>query len=399
MRLSPKYERAVTPSIVFVEISPRYAAHLIEEADNRSPRYTEDVARLKQFAVTLKEEVGRPEDIYDLPVSEVSRLCPWTPSCRMAYSNPSRLSWDTLETDRTTFRGLGESAILLPPHMIEEKKEAFLKALLESGPLAPKVPIKRMLEIMPISSSTTGQFDYYNGLINLLRSESGDAWTFSPFSPGSPSNRRRPRAARLDRQSLMSKFVIKDTFFYKAKQDGFRARSAYKLKEVQDKFGLVRKHDRVLDLGCAPGSFLQVLGTLVGVRGKVVGVDILSAPPLPAANVMAMKLDIREMDVRGILTDLSFEYFDVITCDIAPNLSGIREADERHVNELFETVLTIVRDGLRTGGNLLIKSFFSDSFKETDRALKNLFRKVSVFKPSASRRVSSEVYFVCFGKR
>jgi 23S rRNA (uridine2552-2'-O)-methyltransferase len=197
----------------------------------------------------------------------------------------------------------------------------------------------------------------------------------------------------------MSKFVIKDTFFYKAKQDGFRARSAYKLKEIQDKFGLVRKDDRVLDLGCAPGSFLQVLSKLTGDRGKVIGVDILSTPPLPAANVTVMKLDIRDMNIRDILEGHSLDRFDLITCDIAPNLSGIREADDRNVNELFETVLNIVREGLRTGGNFLVKSFFSDSFKETDAALKGIFRKVSVFKPSASRRVSSEVYFVCFGKK
>ena len=197
----------------------------------------------------------------------------------------------------------------------------------------------------------------------------------------------------------MSKFVIKDTFFYKAKQDGFRARSAYKLKEIQDKFGLVRKDDRVLDLGCAPGSFLQVLSKLTGDRGKVIGVDILSTPPLPAANVTVMKLDIRDMKIRDILEGHSLDCFDLITCDIAPNLSGIREADDRNVNELFETVLNIVREGLRTGGNFLVKSFFSDSFKETDAALKGVFRKVSVLKPSASRRVSSEVYFVCFGKK
>ena len=197
----------------------------------------------------------------------------------------------------------------------------------------------------------------------------------------------------------MSKFVIKDTFFYKAKQDGFRARSAYKLMEMQEKFGLVRKDDRVLDLGCAPGSFLQVLSKLVGDRGKVIGEDILAAPPLPAANVIVMKLDIRDMKVRDILEGCSLDHFDLITCDIAPNLSGIREADERNVDELFETVLNIAREGLRPGGSFLVKSFFSGSFKGTDAALKAVFRKVSVFKPSASRRVSSEVYFVCFGKK
>jgi 23S rRNA (uridine2552-2'-O)-methyltransferase len=105
------------------------------------------------------------------------------------------------------------------------------------------------------------------------------------------------------------------------------------------------------------------------------------------------------MNIRDILEGHSLDRFDLITCDIAPNLSGIREADDRNVNELFETVLNIVREGLRTGGNFLVKSFFSDSFKETDAALKGIFRKVSVLKPSASRRVSSEVYFVCFGKK
>jgi 23S rRNA (uridine2552-2'-O)-methyltransferase len=197
----------------------------------------------------------------------------------------------------------------------------------------------------------------------------------------------------------MSKFLIKDTFFYKAKQEGFRARSAYKLMEIEEKFGLIRKGDRVLDLGCAPGSFLQVLSKLTGDRGKVIGVDILSAPPLPAANVTVLMQDIRDMKIRDILGKFSLDHFDVITCDIAPNLSGIREADERNVNELFQTVLNIVKEGLRTGGNFLVKSFFSGSFKETDTALKDVFRKVSVFKPSASRRVSSEVYFVCFGKK
>ncbi len=197
----------------------------------------------------------------------------------------------------------------------------------------------------------------------------------------------------------MSKFVVKDTFYNKAKQDGYRARSVYKLKEAQEKFGLIRKGDRVLDLGCAPGSFLQMIATLVGDHGRVTGIDILPVPPLPAKNITVLTLDIRETDVRTLLGEQSIDRVDVVTCDIAPNLSGIREADEKNVNELFDAVLNVVRDGLKTGGNFLIKSFFSESFKQTDKALKGLFKKVSVFKPAASRSVSSEIYFICLGKK
>jgi 23S rRNA (uridine2552-2'-O)-methyltransferase len=198
----------------------------------------------------------------------------------------------------------------------------------------------------------------------------------------------------------MSKFVVKDTFFNKAKQDGYRARSVYKLKEVQDKFSLIRKNDRVLDLGCAPGSFLQFISRLTGDQGLVVGIDILPVAPLPDKNITVLKLDIRDAGITGaLLQNLSLDHFDVITCDIAPNLSGIREVDDKNVDELFEAVLNVVKDGLKRGGNFLIKSFFSESLKKTDKALKDIFRKVTIFKPTASRTVSSEIYFVCLGKK
>ncbi len=197
----------------------------------------------------------------------------------------------------------------------------------------------------------------------------------------------------------MSKFVVRDTFFKKAKQDGYRARSAYKLKEIQDKFHFISQNDAVLDLGCAPGSFLQVISDIVGTQGKVLGVDLLPVAALPAKNIVAVNMDIRDMDVTTMLRDLAMDRFDVVTCDIAPNLSGIREADDKNMGELFQTVLSLVAKGLKPGGNFLIKSFFSDNLKGMDARLKTLFRKVSLFKPAASRRVSSEVYFVCLGKK
>jgi 23S rRNA (uridine2552-2'-O)-methyltransferase len=197
----------------------------------------------------------------------------------------------------------------------------------------------------------------------------------------------------------MSRFVVKDTFFNKAKRDGYRARSAYKLLEVQEKFKLIKNGDSVLDLGSAPGSFLQVISKLIGERGRVIGVDILAVTPLPAGNITVTKLDIRDMDVQAILAEYSLGTFDVITCDIAPNLSGIREVDDRNVGELSEAVIRVVKNGLKQRGNFLIKSFFSDSFKQTHNVLKGLFAKVSVFKPASSRSVSSEAFFVCIDKK
>ena len=197
----------------------------------------------------------------------------------------------------------------------------------------------------------------------------------------------------------MARFVVKDAFYAKAKQDGYRARSAYKLKEAQEKYSLIRKGDKVLDLGSAPGSFLQVLSILTGDQGKVVGLDILPIKPLPQPQVTVMECDIRSLDVAALLDSLGFRHFDAVTCDIAPNLTGIREADDKNVDELFQAVLAVVKSGLKPGGSFFVKSFFSGSFKDADKALKILFRKVSVFKPASSRSVSSEIFFVCTGKK
>jgi len=197
----------------------------------------------------------------------------------------------------------------------------------------------------------------------------------------------------------MGRFVLKDPFYKKAKQEGYRARSVYKLKEIEARFHLIRKGDKVLDLGCSPGSFLQALSEMVGEKGAVIGIDILPTPSLPAKNITAIQADIRETTIKELLSGLSFDSFDVITCDIAPNLSGIREVDDARIEELFGSVLKTVEDGLKPGGHFIIKSFSTGIQKDISDGLKKLFQKVSTSKPIASRSVSSEVYFVCTGKR
>ncbi len=197
----------------------------------------------------------------------------------------------------------------------------------------------------------------------------------------------------------MARFVLKDTFYKKAKQEGFRARSAYKLQEIQNRFHSIKKGDRALDLGCAPGSWLQFLSEMVGEEGSVVGIDILPAPPLSAKNVTTIKADIRKTDIRGVLSEQAIDAFDVVTCDIAPNLSGIREVDDARIEELFGAVLQTVEAALKPGGHFIIKSFFTGIQKGIMEKLQKNFLKVSAYKPAASRSVSSEVYYICQGKR
>ncbi len=197
----------------------------------------------------------------------------------------------------------------------------------------------------------------------------------------------------------MGKFIPKDTFFKKAKQEGFRARSAYKLKEALDKFHIIKKGDKVLDIGCAPGSFMQVISGIIGQEGKVIGIDILPLKPFSANNAITVTCDIRNININNILDEHALEHFDVVTCDIAPNLTGIREVDNKNVEELYHAVYNIMLGGLKKGGDAFLKSFFSDSFSDISLNLKSLFKKVTVFKPAASRSASSEIFLVCIDKK
>ena len=196
----------------------------------------------------------------------------------------------------------------------------------------------------------------------------------------------------------MGRFVVKDSYFKKAKDEGFRARSAYKLREIQQKYHLVKAGNRVLDLGCAPGSWLQVLAGLVGNDGFVAGVDLSPIAPLPQKNVITKAADIRELDVPAFLVDVNIPRFDVITCDIAPSLSGIKDVDNARIAELYEAVREVVKAALKPGGAFVFKAFYSEDFKPTVKDLEKLFARVTVYKPAASRDMSSEVYLVCQGK-
>lgn len=193
----------------------------------------------------------------------------------------------------------------------------------------------------------------------------------------------------------MGKFVLRDTYFQKAKKEGFRARSAYKLLEIQKKFNILKKGDRVLDLGTAPGGFAQVISKVVGSSGFIIGIDLLDTKPFSETNIVLLKADVLNVNMQEIMKEYGISFFDVITCDISPNISGIRDVDEGRRIRVYEAIKNIIKLCLKTGGNAVIKSFFTESFGSVKKDLALMFESVVSFKPDASRRSSPEVYLIC----
>lgn len=185
----------------------------------------------------------------------------------------------------------------------------------------------------------------------------------------------------------------KDQYFRKAKAEGYRARSAYKLTEINSKFRVIRKHDRVLDIGAAPGSWSQLAHKLVGPRGHVVGVDIKEIEPLP--GITFIQGDIREASVlQQLQAAVNGESFNTVISDIAPNASGVRIRDHVRSIELSLFALTVALQVLRKGGNFATKTFMGEDFGDLLKLTKRYFRRVNVFEPESSRKESRETFIV-----
>ena len=177
----------------------------------------------------------------------------------------------------------------------------------------------------------------------------------------------------------------RDKFYEKAKKAGYRARSSYKLIEIQDKYNLIKKNDSVLDIGCAPGSWLQVVKKYT--RGKIFGVDIV-----PMKKVSGVKF-IQE-DVREIKFEIKF---DVIISDIAPKTTGSREEDQFLSYELSRESFLVAKKNLKKKGNFLVKTFQSQDTEELVKEMKPFFEFVKRFVPKSTRQSSKELYIVALG--
>jgi len=190
----------------------------------------------------------------------------------------------------------------------------------------------------------------------------------------------------------------KDGFYARAKAEGFRARSAYKLIELARRVRLFRPGDVVVDLGAWPGGWLQVAAAAVGPRGRVVGVDLRPIEPLPGvANVVCVCGDVNDAGVRGQVVAACGRRADVLLSDLAPRLSGVRARDEAQMLALAETVLDVATAVLRPGGHLVIKLFTTPDTPAFVARLRERFRQVATTRPDATRKGSAETYAVAVG--
>jgi 23S rRNA (uridine2552-2'-O)-methyltransferase len=191
----------------------------------------------------------------------------------------------------------------------------------------------------------------------------------------------------------------RDHYWRKAKKEGFRSRAAYKLLEIQRRFRIFRKGDRVLDLGCAPGGWLQLIAEEVGSKGKVVGVDRQQTKPLPYPNVTLVQGDLTGPDVQNAIHLALGGHADVVTSDLSPNLTGIGFQDHFRSCELVKDALAVAGCVMKPGGTFLAKVFQGEELESTIGDLKSQFGQVRRIVPTASRKASSEIYILARGFR
>ena len=191
---------------------------------------------------------------------------------------------------------------------------------------------------------------------------------------------------------------VTDVYVRRAKQDGYRSRSAYKLLEILDKDKLVRPGMTVVDLGAAPGGWSQVLAPLVGAKGQVIALDLLEMEPL--RGVVVIRGDFSEDSTLKLLDQHTGDRsIDLVVSDMAPNISGVGLVDQARSIHLAELALEFSRDRLKPGGDLIVKVFQGSGLDEFRKALSIAFGSVAVRKPKASRDRSSEFYLLARGKR
>jgi 23S rRNA (uridine2552-2'-O)-methyltransferase len=197
---------------------------------------------------------------------------------------------------------------------------------------------------------------------------------------------------------------VNDTYVKLAQKEGYRARAAYKLKEIDEQLSLIKPGNVVVDLGCAPGAWCQYLrrrmsptgaasGTL---NGTIIGLDIL--PMEPVEDVTFIQGDFREEEVLAQLeAALQGRIVDVVVSDMAPNLTGIESTDATRIAHLIELAVDFAQNHLKDDGALVVKLFHGSGYSDLVNLFKATFRTVKPIKPKASRDKSSETFLVGMG--
>ena len=183
-----------------------------------------------------------------------------------------------------------------------------------------------------------------------------------------------------------------DHYTQRAKKERFPARSVYKLEEIQKKHRLIKKGDRVLDLGCSPGSWLLYAAKLTGPEGRVVGIDIKPVTAQVPSQVQIITADVFTLDAASI-----GENFNVVLSDMAPATTGHKAVDAARSYNLCKTALDFAQKVLLPGGAFVCKIFQGPDFTAFLDAVRAGFKQRKIFKPQSSRKASKEIYVIGLG--
>ena len=185
----------------------------------------------------------------------------------------------------------------------------------------------------------------------------------------------------------------REHFYKEAKRVGYRARSAYKLKQIQARFKFLKKGNTVIDLGAAPGGWSQIAKEIVGEKGTVIGMDI--SPIKPIQGITFLEGDItKQTSIQELIDMLEKRKADVVLSDMSPDISGNYSVDHARSIYLCKQALTTVDLVLKNNGNFLCKVFSGEELEEFIKKIKGKFSTVKLFTPAATRKSSSEVYIV-----
>ncbi|HQE92252.1 MAG TPA: RlmE family RNA methyltransferase [Anaerolineae bacterium] len=187
----------------------------------------------------------------------------------------------------------------------------------------------------------------------------------------------------------------KELYFQKAKQEGYRARSAYKLLQIQEKFHIIRRGDIVVDLGAAPGSWSQVTVKLVGNSGRVIALDLQAIAPIP--GVTTLQGDMTDPAIQAQVMEMAGGHANVVLSDAAPSTTGIKLRDHVLSIELGRAALAVAQNLLVPGGNLVIKVFEGEDLPGLLHDVKMAFHPVKVHTPPATRNESWESFIIARG--
>lgn len=198
------------------------------------------------------------------------------------------------------------------------------------------------------------------------------------------------------KRKTSKKNTWQDHYSRRAQKEKYPARSVYKLQEIQKKYRLIRKGDRVLDLGCSPGSWLAYAADLTGESGLVVGIDLKPVSIQLPAHVRVYKGDI--LAPGETLTRKLEQRFHALISDMAPNTTGNKDVDAARSFDLCEAALTLSQEYLLPNGVFLCKIFQGDLFQTFSERVKTSFNRQHIFKPQSSRKASKEIYIIGMGK-